>query len=153
MQQRACCRTHIYIYCCSNPADVEVVMTLGFLLTALGNCSHTFAQLLITFVANLYTVCVIAGEGLSPISGMNSLFLLLQGGVSLTSGFYGLSIATELLTSTETSLCMLLETILGPVIVYLGGYDSIPPPAIWGGIVIIISLAVNRYFLNMCRNW
>jgi hypothetical protein len=50
-----------------------------------------------------------------------------------------------LLTSTEVSMCMLLETILGPAIVYLGGFDRVPMPAVYGGIIIISSLAFNRY--------
>jgi drug/metabolite transporter (DMT)-like permease len=93
---------------------------------------------------------VVIGVGLTKITAMDGLFFLLQGCVSLTVGFYGLSMATKLLTSTEVSLCMLLETILGPVIVFLGGFDKIPMSAIYGGIVIIISLAFNRYAAPVC---
>jgi drug/metabolite transporter (DMT)-like permease len=107
------------------PADVQVIMTTGFLLTAL--------------------LAAAGGAGLSPITATDALYLFLQGCVSVTVGFFGLSMSTMLLTSTEVSMCMLLETILGPAIVYLGGFDRVPMPAVYGGIIIISSLAFNRY--------
>jgi hypothetical protein len=42
---------------------------------------------------------------------------------------------------------MLGETLVGPLLVFLAGFESVPMGAVIGGVVIIASLAANRYYL------
>ncbi len=56
-----------------------------------------------------------------------------------------LNIGPTLISAPEVSLIFLLETILGPVWVYLGGYEAPPSSAVYGGGVLILTLIAHRY--------
>ena len=59
-------------------------------------------------------------------------------------GFGLLVIGPSYLPANEVSLFFLIETILGPVLVYLGGYEAPPKFTLYGGICLIFALAMNR---------
>jgi len=81
-----------------------------------------------------------------PSSPANLIYLLLQGLVVLPVSFGLLTLAPRFLSAPEVSLFLLIETCLGPLWVYLGGYEAPPPNTLLGGSVLIIALAVHSYF-------
>lgn len=78
------------------------------------------------------------------ISPLDSFLLWLQGGLLNPISFGLLTIGPAYITAPEVSLYTLLVTIFGPVWVYLGGYEKPPMMSIYGGIIIVVSLAANR---------
>jgi hypothetical protein len=72
------------------------------------------------------------------------MYIILQGSC-LFLGSIGLTIGSGLITSPEVSLYTLFETVLGPLWVWLGGYEHPSLYAFCGGAALIIALAVHRY--------
>jgi drug/metabolite transporter (DMT)-like permease len=70
--------------------------------------------------------------------------LLFANGV-LVLGFSNvlLNVGPTMISAPEVSLIFLLETIFGPVWVYLGGYEAPPSSALYGGAVLIATLVVH----------
>jgi drug/metabolite transporter (DMT)-like permease len=85
------------------------------------------------------------GSDLSDLTGVDSIYILLQGIGVLAVGFTLLTIAPTYIPSPEVSLYTLIETVLGPVWVFLGGYESPSIYAVCGGAILLIALAVHRY--------
>lgn len=79
------------------------------------------------------------------ISPVDSFLLFLQGGVLMPLSFGLLTVGPSFISAPEVSLYMLLETILGPVLVFFAGYEKPPMMSIYGGIIIVVALAANRY--------
>ncbi len=75
---------------------------------------------------------------------MEGLYLFLQGAGTLLVGFYGLSLGPKYIPAAEVALFLLIETILGPVWVYVGGYESPPQLTLYGGVLLILALMCNR---------
>jgi hypothetical protein len=71
--------------------------------------------------------------------------LWFQGMGVLGLGFYLLTLAPMHIPSTEVALYTLIETVLGPVWVYLGGYEAPSIYAISGGILLVAALATFRW--------
>ncbi len=76
--------------------------------------------------------------------GMDCLLLFVQGIFVMSLSFGLLTMAPSYISAAETSLYMLIETVLGPVWVYIGGYEQPPPMTVYGGIILIVALASNR---------
>ena len=70
--------------------------------------------------------------------------MVLQG-LSLAAGFAMVTLAPTYIPAPEVSLYTLVETVLGPVWVYLGGYEAPSVFAIAGGAILLAALAVHRY--------
>mgnify|MGYP001195552155 CR=1 FL=1 len=62
--------------------------------------------------------------------------------VILPLSFLSLSVATRHTSATNVSLLMLLETVLGPVWVWIGVHEPMTPAMILGGALVVVSLAV-----------
>lgn len=71
------------------------------------------------------------------------LFLSLQGVFTGTLSFALLAAAPAYLPAPEVSLYVLLETVLAPILVFVGGFEHPPVMTIYGGIIIICALVVN----------
>ena len=88
-------------------------------------------------------IALIMGAEPANINGVEAIYLLLQGVVGLPIGFILLMKGPALISAAEVSLWMLVETILGPIWVWLGGYEAPPPYTIYGGVILISSLVVH----------
>eukprot|EP01031_Cornospumella_fuschlensis_P024003 gene24003-29050_t len=91
---------------------------------------------------SLMSLCLTDGN-FGRISGANWGFLLINGGLVLPLAFVMLSIGPQYIPAAEVSLCTLLETALGPLWVYLGGFETPSVYAIGGGAALIVSLAIH----------
>lgn len=67
--------------------------------------------------------------------------IALSGAVVLPLSFFALSLATRHTAAATVSLLLLLETVLGPVWVWLGTGEAMTPGMIAGGVVVVASLA------------
>lgn len=84
--------------------------------------------------------------GAAPLAVKNTrevAFLCLQGIITLPLSFALLTIGPSLITATEVSLYMLIETVLGPCWVYLAGFESPPQLTVYGGIILISALFIH----------
>lgn len=82
---------------------------------------------------------------LSALTVRNLVLLIVNGMVVLPLSFFFLAIGPSLITPAEVSLYMLLETVLGPIWVWLAGYEAPPIIALIGGVVLILTLVGHRY--------
>lgn len=78
------------------------------------------------------------------IQRRSSLLLFLQGFVGLSISFALLMQGASMISPAEVSLMMLIETVLGPFLVWLGGYEQPPLATIYYGAIIIFALIVHR---------
>lgn len=98
-------------------------------------------------IAGLFGAFVSAcmGPDLSAVSGIDMTYILLQGMGVLGVGFILLTLAPSYIPAPEVSLYTLVETVLGPVWVYLGGYEAPSVYAIAGGVILLAALTVHGY--------
>ena len=74
------------------------------------------------------------------------VFLFLQGCVSLPVSFTLIANASKNLISAEIGMLMTIETVLGPTLVALAGYDQPPAMTIYAGVIIIATLFSHEFF-------
>ena len=86
------------------------------------------------------------GSDLTALDGVDFVYIWLQGVGVLAVGFTLLTIAPTYIPAPEVSLYTLIETVLGPVWVYLGGYEAPSVFAVAGGAILLVALAVHRYY-------
>ena len=94
-------------------------------------------------------ICIVVGfiGGASQVEEpMDVVWAFVQGGIVGPVAFGALAIAPKYLLASEVGLLQLLETIVGPVWVYLGGYEIPPLETVWGGLVLLATLAI--YFAH-----
>lgn len=84
------------------------------------------------------------GPNLSDVHGAAGAYIFLQGLGVLSMGFTLLTIAPSFIPAPEVSLYTLIETVLGPAWVFLGGYEAPSPFAVAGGSILLMALAVHR---------
>ena len=88
------------------------------------------------------------GEGVSSVMSTTKieiLYLLLQGLISIPVSFSLLTHASTLINSAEVAMIMTIETVLGPLWVWLGGWEAPPANTVYGGVFIVISLCVHEW--------
>lgn len=90
-------------------------------------------------------VSLIVEQNQSVTSGMDWLYLLIDGIFVLALSFSLLNICPTMISATEVSLMMLIETVLGPVLVYAAGYEAPPATAVYGGSALAFALIVHSY--------
>lgn len=78
------------------------------------------------------------------LSSRDTIFLCIQGFVEIPISFGLLSIGPHFIPSSEVMLFMLIEVVVGPVWVWLGGYGSPPAMTLYGGIVMLTTLLIHR---------
>jgi drug/metabolite transporter (DMT)-like permease len=83
------------------------------------------------------------GPNLVMMTGIDAVYLLVDGIVVCTFSFFMLGCAPFFIPANEVSLYFLIETIVGPLWVYLAGYEAPPKFTLWGGICLIFALALN----------
>lgn len=70
------------------------------------------------------------------------IYMILTGCIVLPVSFYCLSLSSRYTHAANVSLLMLLETVLGPLWVWLGVGEEPTQRMLWGGAIVVISLAV-----------
>lgn len=83
------------------------------------------------------------GPNLLLVSGIDAIYLLVDGIIVCTGGFLMLQFAPFFIPANEASLYFLIETIVGPLWVFLAGYEAPPQFTLYGGICLIFALALN----------
>lgn len=73
------------------------------------------------------------------------MYLLINGILVLGVSLSLLNIGPSMISAPEVSLYTLIETVLGPVWVYLGGYEAPPSAAVYGGTALILALAIHSF--------
>jgi len=68
--------------------------------------------------------------------------IVITGAVILPITFFTLSLAARYTHAANVSLLMLLETVLGPIWVWLAIGEGLTPGMIFGGAIVIVSLAI-----------
>ncbi len=63
----------------------------------------------------------------------------------LPVSFALLTIGPSLISAPEVSLFSLIETVLAPFLVWMGGYEAPPISAVFGGIILISALAIHSF--------
>eukprot|EP01036_Dinobryon_divergens_P030914 gene30914-40234_t len=93
-------------------------------------------------IAGLLVAFLVLAMGANPaeVTQQQSLVLCLQGMVEIPISFSLLTIGPSLITAAEVSLYFLIETVLGPVWVYLAGYEAPPTFTVYGGAILIVAL-------------
>lgn len=94
------------------------------------------------FIVFLVAVCT--GPNLRAVDSMDWLFLVIMGVIELPISFSLLSYGPGLIPAPEVSLYFLFETVLGPLWVWLGGYEAPPIYSIYGGAMMITAMAAHR---------
>ena len=84
------------------------------------------------------------GPDLTDIGAVDFVYIGLQGVGVLALGFTLLTFAPTYIPAPEVSLYTLIETVLGPVWVFLGGYEAPTIYAVIGGALLLAALAVHR---------
>jgi len=71
--------------------------------------------------------------------------MAVTGGVILPVSFFTLSVASRHTPAANVSLLMLLETVLGPLWVWLGVGERPTPGMLAGGGIVVVSLAIYLF--------
>jgi hypothetical protein len=71
-------------------------------------------------------------------------FLVAQG-IGMCFSFSLLTIGPSYITAPEVSLYTLIETVVGPALVYAGGFETPPIYSVYGGVMLFVALAGHRY--------
>ena len=77
------------------------------------------------------------------VSGTGALWLVLAAGVMLPAGIGLISTGPRYIPAAEVGLLLLLETLLGPLWVWLGTGETPTPAVLAAGVVIVAALAMN----------
>jgi drug/metabolite transporter (DMT)-like permease len=100
-------------------------------------------------VAGLFVGFISLILGASPSSvtpGPDCLYLVLQGCILLTVSFALLTIGGAMIPAPEVSMLLLLETLLGPIWVWLAGFEAPPPNTIYGGALLIATITLHSAY-------
>ena len=62
----------------------------------------------------------------------------------LATCFCLLTIGPAYISAPEVSLYTLIETVLGPVFVYVGGFEAPPVLTVYGGTLLLLALLGHR---------
>lgn len=75
-----------------------------------------------------------------PLPTFEAIILAVNGVVVLPVAFVLLTIGPSLISAPEVSLIVLLEAVVGPIWIWLGGFEAPPIPTVIGGGVLILAL-------------
>jgi len=88
-------------------------------------------------------IIIIKGADITKVDVVSMLYICINGILVLPIAFTFLTIGPNYITAPEVSLYTEIETILGPVWVYLGGYEAPPKLTLIGGIILLLSLTIH----------
>ena len=87
--------------------------------------------------------------GLGNMANGNIGYIIFTGIVILPTSFFLLSFAARYTHASNVSLALLLETVLGPLWVWMGTPERPTPMMLFGGFIVILSLIT--YLILMRR--
>lgn len=88
-------------------------------------------------------ICISQEKGV--ITFPELALLMFNGMFILPVSFALLTIGPSLISAPEVSLFSLIETVLGPFLVWMGGFEAPPISAVFGGIILISALAIHSF--------
>lgn len=99
-------------------------------------------------LGNLAVVPVALFLGAEPLllSGVDAAYLLLHGGLLLPVSFAMITLAPRYLPAAEVSLVLLVETVLGPLWVWLALHEVPAPATMVAGLLILVTLGCHTLF-------
>ena len=94
-------------------------------------------------VVSLICLCIDGIPELNTIGNRDLLFLCLQGIFILPIAFTLLIVGPQYISAPEVCLYSFIETVLGPLWVWLGGFEQPPIYALYAGAILIFVLGGN----------
>lgn len=94
----------------------------------------------------VFALCIGRGEGLNLVTGRQIGIMFVESVFILPVSFTLLTIGPSYISAPESALFTLVQTVIGPFIIWLGGFEAPPISAVYGGIIVLIALIVNCYF-------
>ena len=125
----------------------SLTLALYFVLVRLAG--ETLDMVPCNIIAGLFVgfISLILGAKPSSVAlGSDCLYLVLQGCILLTVSFALLTVGGSMISAPEVSMLLLLETLLGPVWVFLGGFEAPPPNTIYGGVLLILTIVLHSAY-------
>lgn len=119
---------------------VASVMSLNFVI--LRRARHVPIQPAIGLGALIAGAFGLALAGPAAMTDGRIWAIAVTGAVILPLSFLSLTNATRHTSATNVSLLLLLETVLGPLWVWLGADEPLTPPMLAGGAIVVGSLAL-----------
>ena len=88
-------------------------------------------------------ICLLCGAKPGLLEAAQLPYVTLQGAVVLPVSFVALTVGPGYIPAAEVSLLLLLETVLGPVWVWLVLDEEPSPTALWAGVGLVLVLVVH----------
>jgi len=109
-----------------------------------GNVPNGFiVNLIAGFVVAIISLCFFP---FARMSSLSAVYIFIQGCILLPLSFNFLTIAATLISAPEVGIYCLIETVVGPVLVYAAGFEKAPANTIYATIIIVVSVLVNAYY-------
>lgn len=93
----------------------------------------------------IFSACFALFMGARPLdaSAGDFFYLLLDGGIVVPLAFGLITYGTKLISAPEVGLIMLMETVLGPLWVWMVVNEAPPPATFIGGCIVIGAILIN----------
>ena len=127
-------------------AALAMAITMAAILTLLRRMRSDSAVAIVALSGLLLALAMLIPSQPLSLSGSDWLFMSLLGLVIIPVSFALAFAAPRYLPAPEVGLIFLLETILGPFLVWLVLGEEPPVATLVGGLVLIITLAVHATF-------
>ena len=127
-------------------AALAMAITMAAILTLLRRMRSDSAVAIVALSGLLLALAMLIPSQPLSLSGSDWLFMSLLGLVIIPVSFALAFAAPRYLPAPEVGLIFLLETILGPFLVWLVLDEEPPVATLVGGVVLIITLAVHAAF-------
>ncbi|OOZ36566.1 EamA family transporter [Solemya velesiana gill symbiont] len=126
-------------------APLFAAMALGGNLTLLRRY-HEMPRMPVVAVSGLITAALaIPLSNPLELSTQSYAWLALMGMVQMPAALVMITLGTRYLTSPEVSLFILLETLFGPIWVWLVLGETVSPETLGGGMIIVGTLAIYSW--------
>jgi drug/metabolite transporter (DMT)-like permease len=89
-------------------------------------------------------LALILGADVTAVDANSGWLLVVNGVFIIGLSFCMLVIGPSFIPAPEVSLFFLIETVVGPLWVFLGGFEEPPRFTVYGGILLFLALAGNR---------
>ena len=127
-------------------AALAMAITMAAILTLLRRMRSDSAVAIVALSGLLLALAMLIPSQPLSLSGSDWLFMSLLGLVIIPVSFALAFAAPRYLPAPEVGLIFLLETILGPLLVWLVLGEEPPVATLVGGVVLIITLVVHAAF-------
>lgn len=87
----------------------------------------------------------LGGASSLSVNVRDGLLLFLQGAIVLPLALALITLGSQYILPAEVSLYMLIEVPVGSLWVYIAGYEAPPRYTIYGGAILLTTLAINGF--------